>query len=216
MSDTSPHDALIARLGSQLRPVRRLAGPWRRAGLWLLASFWGGLILCQFADLDALRHRLMAAPDMWIAFVAAAVTAVLAAVAAFATSVPGRSAWWAALPLPALAVWVGASTAGCLRTAPLPYTVAEPVMHSMSCIYMIVLIAVPLSMLLMVQLIRACPLRPGLTAALGGLASAGAAATLLALIHPFDANAVDLLAHAVAVVMVVGANRLFGSRLVAG
>jgi len=153
---------------------------------------------------------------MWLAFLGAALTAVLAAVAAFATSIPGRSARWGLLPLPALAVWVGASAAGCLRTAPLPYTVPEPMMHSMQCIYMIVLVAVPLSILLMVQLIRACPLRPGLTAALGGLASAGAAATLLALIHPFDANVADLVAHAVAVAVVVGGNRLVGARAVDG
>ena len=153
---------------------------------------------------------------MWIAFVASAATAVLAAAAAFATSIPGRSARWGLLPLPALVVWIGASAAGAMRTAQAPFTTPEPMMHSMECIYVIVLVAVPLSILIMVQLIRACPLRPGLTAALGGLASAGAAATVLALIHPYDANVLDLVAHAAAVVLVVGANRFLGARAVDG
>jgi hypothetical protein len=72
------------------------------------------------------------------------------------------------------------------------------------------LIAVPMATLLMFQLRRACPLRPGLTAALGGLASAGAAATLLALVHPFDATLEDLGAHFIAVVLVVGGAEFFG------
>ena len=218
--DASPgasgQDALISRLTGALRPVRRLPGPWHRTALWLCGALWMCLLLAEFADLAALRHRLMGEPDLWIAFLASTATAVLAAAAAFATSIPGRSARWGLLPLPALAVWIGASAAGAMRTAQAPFTEAEPMMHSMECIYVIVLVAVPLSILIMLQLLRACPLRPGLTAALGGLASAGAAATALALIHPYDANVVDLVAHGVAVALVVGANRLLGARAVDG
>jgi hypothetical protein len=64
-----------------------------------------------------------------------------------------------------------------------------------------------------VMLRRACPLQPNLTAALGGLAAAAAAATLLMPFHPHDATASDLLIHAVAVLGVIGLNGLAGSRL---
>jgi hypothetical protein len=64
----------------------------------------------------------------------------------------------------------------------------------------------------MVMLRRACPLQPGLTAAVAGLASAAAAATLLNFFHPFDAAATDLAVHAVAVALVIGANEVLGSR----
>jgi hypothetical protein len=217
MSETAGgHDALISQLSVGLRPVKRLASPWRRAALWLGASAWLAGVLGLFTDWTALAHRLMAAPDMGLAFAGGLATAMLAAVAAFVTSVPGRSAAWALLPLPALAVWVGASSAGCLRLTPAPYTEAEPHMHSMLCIYFIVLISLPLATLLMLQLRRACPLRPGLTAALGGLASAGAAATLLALVHPFDATFEDLGAHFVAVMVVVFGAEVFGKARLGG
>jgi hypothetical protein len=215
MSDVTAQDGLIARLAADLRPVRRLAPPWQRAALWLLASVWIGLLLCLFTDWPSLRARLVSAPDMWIGEAAAALTAVLAGLAAMQTAVPGRSAAWALLPLPTLAVWVGASTAGCLRLSGLPGTVQEPAMHPMVCMQFLLLISAPLSALLTWFLLRACPLRPGLTAALGGLASAGAAVTLLAMIHPFDATADDLIVHGVAVAIVILATRVAGARVLA-
>jgi hypothetical protein len=217
MSDATAHqEALIGRLTNELRPVKRLASPWRRAALWLGASAWLAGLLGLFTDWDALAHRMMGAPDMGLAFAGGLATAILAAIAAFMTSVPGRSAKWALLPAPSLAVWLGASSAGCLRTASAPFTEAEPHMHPMLCIYFIVLIALPLATLLMLQLRRACPLRPGLTASLGGLASAGAAATLLALVHPFDATYEDLGAHFIAIALVVGGSEVLGKARLAG
>jgi len=217
MSDTTAsQDALIGRLASRLRPVRRLASPWRRAATWLGASLWLAGLLGLFTDWSALAHRLMATPDMGLAFAGGLLTAITAAMAAFITSVPGRTAWWAALPAPPLALWLAASSAGCLRQTPAPFTKPEPHMHAMACIYVIVLVAAPLAALLMLQLRRACPLRPGLTAALGGLASAGAAATLLALVHPFDATAEDLGAHFIAVVVVVGGAEILGKTRLGG
>jgi hypothetical protein len=52
---------------------------------------------------------------------------------------------------------------------------------------------------------RAAPLMPWLAVAMGGLASAGAAATLLELVHPHDAALLDLGAHLVAVAAVLAA-----------
>jgi hypothetical protein len=214
MSDMplSQQDALIARLGGQLQPVRRLAPPWRRAALWLAASAWLAGILALFADFGAIGHRLMAAPDMWLALAGAVLTAITAGTAALLTAVPGRSPWWAALPLPPVILWVAASGAGCMRLHGIGWTEPEGAMHPMACIYFIVLVSAPLAALLCWQVMRACPLRPGLTTALAGLASAGAAASLLALIHPFDATASDLGAHFLAVALVVGAVRLAGAR----
>jgi hypothetical protein len=212
MSDAPSSSRLIARLGGELRPVRRLPSPGRRAAVWLCASVWLAGVLALFADFPALAHRLMAAPDMWLALAGAMLTAVFAGVAALLTSVPGRSAWWGALPLPPLALWIAASGAGCLRLHGIGWTEPEGAMHPMACIYFILLVSAPLAGLLGWQVMRACPLRPGLTASLAGLASAGAAASLLTLIHPFDATATDLGAHFLAVAIVVAAVRLIGLR----
>jgi hypothetical protein len=58
---------------------------------------------------------------------------------------------------------------------------------------------------------RACPLRPGLTASLGGVASAAASVALLAMIHPFDATADDLVMHGAGVLAIVVATRLLAA-----
>ena len=73
----------------------------------------------------------------------------------------------------------------------------------------------PLSALLIVMLRRACPLQPGSTALIAGLAAAAAAATLLNFFHPFDAAATDLSVHAFVVALVILANRTFSGRLLA-
>jgi hypothetical protein len=205
-------DLLIARLSRDLRPVGRLAPPWLRAALWLLAALWIGLLLSLFTDFAALRMRLMAAPDMWISEAGAALTAILAAWAAFQTGVPGRSAAWLLLPLPALCLWVGASAAGCLRQTPIPGTRYEPPMHAMACMEFVLLVSTPLALLLTWLLLRAYPLRPGATAMLAGLASAAASAALLALIHPFDVSVFDLEAHLAAVLIVIGLSQVIGGR----
>jgi hypothetical protein len=209
-------DALITRLSAELAPVRRLPAPWKRAALWLAASIWLALILALFADFDAMRERLMGAPDVALSLVGAVLTCVLAALAAFETSVPGRSASWALLPLPAAALWIAASGAGCLRDWAVPGTHPEPVIHPMLCLYFLLAVSLPLSILLIALLVRACPLRPARTAWLAGLASAGASATLLSLIHPFDATAEDLGVHALAVLIVLLGTRIFGARAVSG
>lgn len=212
MSETlSSQDLLIARLARDLRPVVRLRAPWQRAALWLAAAAWIGLLLSLFTDFPALRLRLMAAPDMWISQAGAMMTAALAGWAALQTGIPGRSWRWALLPLPAVIAWVGASAAGCLRLAPIAGVRAEPPMHPMACLEFLLLVSAPLGGLMTWLLMRAYPLRPGLTALLAGLASAGAASALLTLIHPFDATVEDLAMHLLAVLVVVSVARVLGA-----
>lgn len=212
MPDMPVTEALIAQLSADLRPVRRLAPAWQRAGLWLAAILWLAALLSVFTDWGALGRRLMGTPDIWLSQLGAVLTAVCAGLAALQIAVPGRSTRWALLPLPPLVLWVAASTEGCMRLAPAAETVPEPAMHPMACLQVLLLISFPLTLLLTWLLMRAFPLRPGLTAALGGLASAGAAASLLTLIHPFDATVDDLAVHGVAILVVIGAARWWGGR----
>ena len=73
---------------------------------------------------------------------------------------------------------------------------------------------VPLSILTIAMIRQACPLRPNLTAATGGMAVAAAAATLLDFFHPYDVGATDIVVHTIAIGLVIAANRLVGGRLV--
>ncbi|EIZ86232.1 hypothetical protein WYO_1148 [Methylobacterium sp. GXF4] len=212
MADLARHERLVEELAGNLEPVRPLPSPALRAGLWLGAALLIGLILASRIDTSGFMLR-MGVPDLACAALGAALTAASAAFAAFATSVPGRSKLWALLPLPPLALWIGASGFGCLRDWIAPGTGQPHPEEVAGCFSFLVCVSVPLSVLIVVMLRRACPLRPSLTAALGGLAAAAAAATLLMPFHPHDATAVDLLIHAVAVVGVIGLNSLAGGRL---
>ena len=212
MSDTSRHDALIRELSAGLSDVRRLPPPVLRALGWLLVVAALGLGLAQISDVTAMRERLLGAPDMWLAASGSALTALLSVLAAFETSVPGRSRWWPLLPAPGVLLWLGASGAGCLRAWAVPASQDPSLVQERACLVFIVCVSLPLSLLLGIMLRRAHPLRPGLTAGLGGLAAAGAAATLLNLFHPYDAALSDLLVHLAAVALVVAGNRVIGGR----
>ncbi|CAM2905400.1 NrsF family protein [Methylobacterium mesophilicum] len=208
----SRHDRLVEDLAIGLEPVRPLPSPALRAAMWLGAALIVGLVLASRIDSTGFMLR-MRVPDLACAALGAVLTAAGAAFAAFATSVPGRSRAWALLPLPALALWIGASGFGCLRDWIAPGTDRPNPQEVAGCFSFLVCVSAPLSVLIVVMLRRACPLRPNLTAALGGLAAAAAAAALLMPFHPHDATASDLLIHAVAVLGVIGLNGLAGGRL---
>lgn len=212
MSDAARRDRLVEDLAGDLEPVGRLAAPSVRALAWLAAVLGLAVALAPMADLHTMRVRLQV-PDLCGAAIGACLTALCAALAAFQTSVPGRSRLWALLPLPPLVLWVGASGLGCLRAWIAPDSNIADAAEMRGCIYFLLGVSLPLSALLVVMLRRACPMRPNLTAALGGLATAAAAAALLVPFHPHDATASDLAVHALGVLVIVALNGLAGGRL---
>jgi hypothetical protein len=206
------HDRLIGALAANLQPVRPVRSPLMRAVIWLALVAAIAAALAMFANLPAIWHRLTATPDMWLAVIGSASTAAAAALAAFELSMPDRSRAWALLPLPAFALWLGASGLGCLRAYVLPDTHVATANETRDCLVFIIGVSLPLSAALIVMLRRAYSLAPALTATMAGLAAAAAAATLLNFFHPYDAAATDLAVHLIAVVLVVVALRTVGSR----
>ncbi|WP_131114498.1 NrsF family protein [Lichenihabitans psoromatis] len=209
-------ETLIDDLGADLTPVHRLASPLIRAAGWVAVVAAIGVAFASVADLPAVLHRLRMVPDMWLAVLGSTMTMVLAAVAAFEMSMPDRKATWALLPLPGVVLWVAATGMGCLRSWIIPDVPAAPMAEAPHCFAFIVGLSIPLSIVMIVMVRRACPLRPNLTAAIGGLAVAAGAATLLNFFHDFDAGATDIAVHVVAIALVIGLNRLLGGRLFAG
>jgi hypothetical protein len=205
------NEKLIARLVDDLAPVPRLWSPLVRAALWIGVVLAVACVMVLFADNSATMRRLLAAPDMWLAFVGSTLTALLAAVAVFQLSLPDRKSAWALAPIPALLLWIGASGAGCLRDWLVAGTHVADLNEAADCLVFMVFFSAPLSILLVLMLRRAHPLRPNLVCAVGGLAVAAATATLLDLFHPFDAAATDLLIHLLAVAVVVALNVKFGA-----
>jgi hypothetical protein len=206
------NDQLIGALAANLRPVRPLPPPALRTLLWLMLVAAVAAALATFSDLAVMWHRITATSDMWLAVLGSIATMATAAFAAFELSLPDRSRAWALLPLPAAALWVGASGLGCMRAYVLPGTHVAAIGEARDCLLFIIGLSVPLSATLIVMLRRAYSLAPPLTAAMAGLGSAAAAATSLNFFHPFDATATDLAVHAVAVAIVVAAAWAFGTR----
>jgi hypothetical protein len=207
------NERLIGALAEDLRPVRVLPPPALRTLVWLLLVAAIAVVLALFADAAAMWHRVTATADASLAVLGSIATMATAAFAAFELSLPDRSRVWALLPVPAAALWVGASGLGCLRGYILPDTHVASIGESRDCLLFIIGLSVPLAAVLVVMLRRAYSLAAPLTAAMAGLAAAAAAATLLNFFHPFDAAATDLAVHAVAVVIVIAAARALGSRV---
>jgi hypothetical protein len=214
MTETRVPEQLIGRLVGDLRPVRRLRSPAVRAALWLGLVAGVALGFAVSVPLAPIARRLSDAPDMWLAAAGSVLTAILAALAAFELSLPDRRRAWALLPLPAAALWIGASGLGCLRTSVVS-DAHEPVFHeTLHCLVFIGGFSIPLSAWLLMMLRRARPLRGGLATATAGLASAAAAASLLWFVHPFDASALDLAVHIVAIGLVITLNWYAGGLVI--
>src|SRR5271169_4300407 len=207
------YDGLIQSLSADLMPIKRLRPPALRALLWLGAMVTAAAVLTPFSDPVAMMQRLTAEPDLWLAVIGSILTAVLAAVAAFELSLPDRDPKWALLPVPAALLWVGASGLGCLRPWFVPGTHDASLTEAETCLFFILALSIPLSVLLLVMLRQAHSLWPNLTGAMGGLAVAGASATVLNLFHPYDAAATDLIVHVGAVAIVIMANWAFAGWL---
>jgi hypothetical protein len=206
-------DALIASLGTDLRPVRRLRPPAVRIIAWLLTLAIVAGLLAQYASPPQLWRHLLEAPDMWLTVLGSILTAIAAAIATFLVALPDRSPRWAWLPVPPLLLWQAANGFGCLRP---PLAGLHPVglHHAVyGCLPFILVTALPLAALLLLMLRRSATLRPQLTTLMAGLAVGSAAASLLWLFHDFDAGFSDLIVHAIAVALVVIGLRLAGPRL---
>lgn len=212
MSDSDAISRLIGELGEDLRPVRPLPPPWLRAALWLVIVLAVALFLLAtrtlLPALGIIGNDPFMLPGAW----ASGLTAVCAAVAAFELSLPDRHDAWALLPLPPLVLWIVLNGLGCLATLAIPGTATNG-FQFLVCLSLIFLISLPLTVAMVIMVRRARPLRPVRVAILGGLAAAGAAASLLVLIHPHDSAVLDLAAHAASVALIVGLNVLLGGRL---
>ena len=180
-----------------------------RALSWLGAAALLGAALVVLDKGPSIAQGAPGGALTWLALGAAGITAIASALTAFRLSQPERSSAWKLLPLPALAAWIGAAVLGCLAardTAAWGRTLGEAI----ECFAFLLCVSLPLSALMVFLLRRARPLRPRLAMALGGLASAGAAAVLLSAVHPHPSGALDLVAHAIAIGGIVVLNAAAG------
>ena len=212
MINYASDDQLVRELAADLTPVSHLASPLVRVLIWLALVVGIAAGLAESQDLQPLLRRFAGSFDLCASAFGSLLTAVLACVAAFQLSLPDRKPDWVLLPLPAAALWIGASATDCLRSWTVISAGSLALGGTDHCLLFILGVSMPLSILFVLMLRSGYSLRPNLTSIAYGLASGAAAATLLNFIHVHDATASDLAIHAFAVGAVILANRIFGIR----
>jgi hypothetical protein len=206
---------LIERLSAGATPVRRLRPPMQRASLWLL---FAALVLVVLAISHGVRSDLTARlgqPVFAAAIVGSLLTGILAAIAVFHLSVPGRSRLWLLLPVPALVLWVATIGYGCLTDWVSIAPGGLRLGSTLDCFLTLVLASLPPSVLLLAMLHHTAPVQPRMLPAMGGLAVAGIAATSMSILHALDATIMVLIWNLGAAAVIVALGGTIGRRLLA-
>ena len=177
--------------------------PALRAVLWMDAVLLVGAGLAFAGRPPALAPA--AELWSWLALAGSALTALLAALAAFHLCAPkGNREVWGLLPVPAIVLWAAASGLGYLTMSAGAPPKGETLAEVLECLAFLLGIGLPLLALILFMLWRAAPLAPHRALVMGALASGAAAASLLTLVHPHAAGVLDLCAHAGALALVLG------------
>jgi hypothetical protein len=206
---------LIERLSAGATPVRRLRPPMRRAGLWLL---FAAVVLVLLAVSHGVRPDLAARlgqPVFAAALAGSLLTGILATIAVFHLSVPGRSRLWLLLPVPALVLWVATIGYGCLTDWVSIAPGGLRLGSTLDCFLTLVLASLPPSVLLLAMLHHTAPVQPRMLSAMGGLAVAGIAATSMSILHALDATIMVLIWNLGAAAVIVALGGTIGRRLLA-
>ncbi len=189
---TADTDGLIRRLAEKIEPVRPLPHPWLRTAMWLALSVpYIAVVVFLMRPRHDLASKVFEA--RYIVEQASALAAgLLAAAAAFASTVPGYNRKFFMLPLLPLALWLGTLGHGCfqdwIRLGPDGLLVRPDWM----CLPVIAFIGAIPAITMSVMLRRGAPLTPHLTSALGGLAAAGLGSFGLRLTESQDASVMVL------------------------
>ncbi|MFC5519927.1 NrsF family protein [Polaromonas jejuensis] len=202
-------DSLVA----DAKPVRRLRPPALRALCWLLFS---ALILVLVAFGHGVRPDLLLKlrqPVFAAGLAAALATGVLAAIASFMASVPGRSRWWQLLPAPALAAWISTIGYGCLTDWVSMGPEGMSPGETARCFATLALTSIPLSLVQLFMLRYMARLSPVPVAMMGSLAVAAMTAVALSLFHPIDATVLILFWNFGVAALFLTFSGLYGKRL---
>jgi hypothetical protein len=181
-------DSLIEHLAEIGEPVRPLPRPWIRIAIWLaLAMPYVAVVVLVMSPRADLADKL-ADPRFLVEQIAALLTAITAAAAALATTVPGFDRRIALVPALPLALWLASLGQGCLQVLMQLGPGGLSLRPDWICFPAIVLVGAGPAIVMAVMLRRGAPLTPHLSAALGGLAAAGLGNFGLRLFHLQDAS----------------------------
>ena len=209
---TTNTNDLIRRLAANVTPVRALPRPWARTAAWLAVSVpYVAVVAIAMSVRNDLSSRLTDPR-----FVAEGVTAlaigIVAAVAAFATVVPGYGRRWSMLALVLLAVWLGNLGWGCVKDWIQFGPGGVLIETDWSCFPAILLAGGVPTAAMAIMMRRGAPLTPIVTMALGGLAAGGLADVAMRF-HHREAGVMVVAWHLAAVFMLTAVSGAAGRRV---
>ena len=206
---------LIEQLAADAVPVRPLASPLQRASRWLAVVCLAALSLLLMLGWNGTAPQDLAQPGGDWAWWGSLVTGVLAAYAVFQVSVPGRSATWAWLPLPAAMAWFAGMGWGCLALARTGADAAAGSAGGWHCGLVITLVSAPILLVTLVLVRHAGVLRPAATATLAMLSATGLSSAAVSMIHGHESAWMTLAWHGGAALLLSAAAFLAGRPLLA-
>jgi hypothetical protein len=206
-------NALIESLAGDAKPVRPLSRPLVRATIWIaLAAPYVALVVAVMPQRPDFGLKLTDARFL-VEQAAALATAITAAVAAFAMVAPGQGRKAIGLPVVPLAVWIGSLGVGCVQDWIHVGSAGLLFELDLQCLPKIVLIGAVPAITMAVMLRRGAPLRPWMSATLGGLAAAALGDFGLRIFHPEDASLMVLVWQLGAVLLLVALSGWAGQYL---
>ena len=188
-------ETLIARLSAEAQPVRPLMPPWRRAAIWLAICVPPLVAVVALHGLSIDAAGFLADQRLLIEELAILATAISAAVAAFASVVPGRSQRWLWLPAIPLAIWLATVGKGCLDDFAALGPAGLRIRVDVECFLPMVMIGTLPAIAIVMMLRGGAPLRPRVTLVLAALATAAVANAGLRLFHAGDISIKVLVWH---------------------
>jgi hypothetical protein len=206
-------DRLIYQLAVNATPVRPLASPWMRTGLWLaMALPYVVLVVIVMSPRPDLALQL-ADPRFQVEQVAALATAILAAAAAFSSTVSGRSRTIGLLPLAPLAIWFASLGYGCIQDWRALGPEGLRLRIDWDCLPAAALVGIVPAIAMVVMLRRGAPLFPRVTLALGALAVGALAQAGMQIYHVGDISLMVLVWHLGSVAVLVATAGWIGRRI---
>ncbi len=189
-------DALITNLSKDARPVRPLPSPAVRATVWLGVGLAVVVAMMAIHGIDAEEiHRAVNDPRLIAEEAATLVTAVSAALAAFASTTPGVSRRWFPVPFIALAVWVLLTGGACLADYARIGPPAFDVRLDTDCFLPGAIAGAILSVIIIAMIRRGAPMVPRLTFVFAGIAVAATVNFGLLVLHEGDVSIMLLTWH---------------------
>jgi hypothetical protein len=186
---------LIEQLAARATPVRPLSRPWVRAGLWLAIAIPSTATVVTLMSPRPDLSIQFADPRFQVEQAAALATAVLAAVAAFACTVPGRSRTVCLLPIVPLAIWLASVGKACIEDWAALGPEALALRVDWDCMRAVIPAGMVPAIAMVAMLRRGAPIFPRVALVMGALAVGALANAGLQLYHAGDIGVMVLVWH---------------------